>query len=182
MEYIDPKNPYFRWLYRHVYDERNSSVSYMLLLQYLHSKKFYWVLPLDSSRYEDGLAMRRSYFAKYPEQKMLVGDCTILEMMVALAFRLEDHIMQDSDIGNRTGQWFWQMIINMGLGHMTDDRFNEAYCDDVIDIFLSRTYQHSGKGGLFPTKDPTINMPEIDIWYQAQWYLQDVIHSEQKEG
>lgn len=42
--------------------------------------------------------------------------CSVLEMIIALAIRLEEHIMDDPDIGNRTGQWFWDMIVSLGLG------------------------------------------------------------------
>lgn len=53
-----------------------------------------------------------------------------LEMIIALAIRLEEHIMDDPDIGNRTGQWFWDMIVSLGLG-------SEGLID-VIRRFLNR--------------------------------------------
>lgn len=179
-------NHYFKWLCNFVYHQ-DSNPSYSKLLEYLYEKPFLWILPLDQNRYSDGINMRENYYRTHTgdHHTEKVGDCSILEMMVALSNRLEDQIMQDHDIGNRTPQWFWQMVMCLGLGKMTDDRFDPMYCDQVIDIFLSRTYQKNGRGGLFTTKDPEIDMAKAEIWYQAQWYLQGVLEDEgyfQKEG
>ena len=41
-------------------------------------------------------------------------------MMIALAIRCEEHIMDDPDAGDRTGQWFWSMLVSLGLGSMDE--------------------------------------------------------------
>lgn len=78
--------------------------------------------------------------------------------------------MDDPDIGNRTGQWFWDMIVSLGLGSMDDSKFDKAYAIDVIRRFLNRDYERDGKGGLFTIEHCRYDMRDIEIWYQANWY------------
>ena len=101
-------------------------------------------------------------------------ECSVLEMMVALSIKCED-IMGDDRFGDRTGQWFWGMIVNLGLGSMTDDRFDELYAEDVINIFLDRRYDPDGKGGLFRIKHCRQDLRNVEIWYQMCWYLDTLI-------
>ena len=100
--------------------------------------------------------------------------CSVLEMIIALAIRLEEHIMDDPDIGNRTGQWFWDMIVSLGLGSMDDSKFDKAHAIDVIRRFLDRDYGRDGKGGLFTIEHCRYDMRDIEIWYQANWYLDNI--------
>lgn len=104
--------------------------------------------------------MRTSYLDNRP--------CSVLEMIIALAIRLEEHIMDDPDIGNRTGQWFWDMIVSLGLGSMDDSKFDKAHAIDVIRRFLDRDYGRDGKGGLFTIEHCRYDMRDIEIWYQAK--------------
>lgn len=84
--------------------------------------------------------------------------CSVLEMMIALAIRCEEHIMDDPDVGNRTGQWFWNMIVNLGLGSMNDSKFDRAYIEENVQRFLERKYSRNGAGGLF-----TVNHSRYDL-------------------
>ena len=101
--------------------------------------------------------------------------CSVLEMLIALAFRCEEHIMQDSDAGDRMGQWFWNMIVNLGLGSMSDSRFDAAYTDDVIFRFMDRKYKRNGEGGLFTVERCKCDMRSVEIWYQMNWYLDSIL-------
>ena len=53
--------------------------------------------------------------------------------------------MDDPDVGNRMGQWFWNMIVSLGLGSMNDARFDSEYTDDVIFRFMDRKYNETEK-------------------------------------
>ena len=97
-------------------------------------------------------------------------------MMVALAIRCEENIMDDPSYGNRTGQWFWGMIVNLGLGFMTDSRFDEKFVDDVIFRFLNREYEPDGKGGLFTVRNCKYDLRTVEIWYQMCWYLDTFVY------
>ena len=60
----------------------------------------------------------------------MIRPCSVLEMMIALSMRCEEQIMDDPDIGNRTGQWFWDMIDNLGLGEHERLKFDGRYVDE----------------------------------------------------
>jgi hypothetical protein len=149
----------------------------MKLLSYLHEREFNYILDMDGNRAEDGMDLRYRFAYENAYDYSMVATylddrpCSILEMMVALAFRCEEHIMDDPDIGNRTGQWFWGMIENLGLGHMYDSEFDNHYVDTVLDRFLNRQYKRNGEGGLFTIENCRRDLRDIEIWYQMSWYL-----------
>ena len=104
-------------------------------------------------------------------------DCSVLEMMVALSIRCEEHIMDNPDIGDRTGKWFLDMIVNLGLEKMTDDRFDKRYVEKILHRFMNREYERNGDGGLFTVHHNRIDMRSVEIWYQAMWYFDEVLKS-----
>lgn len=83
--------------------------------------------------------------------------------------------MDDPDIGDRTGKWFWGMVENLGLIFMTDSRFDRRYTEERIDIFLDREYESNGDGGLFTAEHCREDMRTVEIWYQMCWYLDDIL-------
>ena len=177
------KNEYFEWLYEYVCGERFSkTISYRKLLMRLHDTKFRYTIPMDSNREEDGVDLRWRFASRYENPKdqnyvmdCLIGLCSVLEMMVALAIRCEENIMDDPNVGDRTGQWFWGMIRSLGLGDMTDDRFDRKFVDETIERFLNRDYEPNGKGGLFTIKNCKKDLRTVEIWYQLCWYLNSII-------
>lgn len=173
-------NRYFKWLSNIVCGKRYSKfVSYNKLLTRLHNTNFRYVDPKDANRFEDGLNLRYRFCLRtdnldHLDLVMQGRDCTVLEMMVALAMRIEEQIMDDPDLGDRTGQWFWQMIVSLGLGSMSDDMFDRDYVEEKIDIFLNREYEPNGKGGLFTINRCTDDLRDVEIWYQMCWYLNSI--------
>ena len=170
---------YFNWLYDMMCGNRYSGrTSFRKLLERLHSIEFYCVIPKDQNRAADGIDLRYRFAYDYPgienAERYLTGPCSVLEMMIALAIRCEEDFMDNPRYGNRTGQWFWGMINSLGLGSMTDDRYDEEYVDDVIDRFLNREYAPNGKGGLFTVRRCTRDLRDVEIWYQMTWYTGSV--------
>jgi hypothetical protein len=104
----------------------------------------------------------------------LDGPCSVLEMMIALAIRCEENIMDDPLIGDRTRQWFWSMISSLGLSGMTDTRFDNKSVDRVLETFLDRDYKPNGEGGLFTIKRCEKDLRKVEIWYQLLWYLDTI--------
>ena len=92
-------------------------------------------------------------------------------MMVALALRCEEHIMEDTNYGDRTSKWFWGMIDSLGLSDMYNDRFNLSYANVIMNRFMNRNYDRNGRGGLFTVKNPEHDMRSTEIWYQMCMYL-----------
>lgn len=170
------QNEYFEWMYDIVGGNRQSPyMSYRKLLMYLHDVEFRYSNHRDEARSYDGIDLRRHYEIDTRREisDYIDGPCSVLEMMVALAIRCED-IMDNPNYGNRTGQWFWGMIINLGLGSMTDGRFNRDETEEIIESFLNRKYARDGQGGLFTVKDTTDDFRKLEITHQMYRYLNSI--------
>ena len=169
------KNKYFEWLYDYVCKGRaNNNVSYKKLFTLLYDIEFAFYMPRDVNRARDGVDLRYRFAIKLDDDRVmdiLDGPCSVLEMIVALAIRCEETIMDDTSYGDRTSQWFWSMLSNLGIGHMTDDRFNREVAVEKIYDFLERRYSPEGKGGLFYIKGCTNDLRDFEIWTQLCWYL-----------
>lgn len=168
-------NEYFEWMYRLA----TKKPRYRKLLRRLHETEFIYILPVDGNRAEDGTDLRYRFgyeqgyegarIASYLDDK----PCSVLEMMVALSIRCEEHIMGDPDVGDRTSFWFECMIDSLGLSDMDDRSFNKHRVDEIIDIFMNRKYESDGKGGLFTVEHPRRDMRSVEIWYQMCWFLSE---------
>lgn len=172
-------NEYFEWLCGLVNTKRFSKqISYRELLMHLHNIEFTWLVSHDDNRADDGIKLRRRFSLVNDDmtlQDYIQGPCSVLEMMVGLALRCEEWIMDDAQTGNRTGQWFWGMIHNLGLTPMTDSGFDREYVDTAIARFLNREYEPDGRGGLFTVKNCKYDMRTVEIWCQLSWYLGSIM-------
>lgn len=167
----DVNERYFHWLCDLVCKERHSkAVSYNQLLRHLYDTDFTYSIPMDQNRAENGIALRWRFYCETRYDPRNDSPCSVLEMMIALAISCEN-IMDDPNIGDRTGQWFWSMVVNLGLGSMTDYKFDDIYVDGVVQRFLDREYEPNGKGGLFTIKNCEYDLRTVEIWNQACWYL-----------
>ena len=132
---------------------------------------------MDQNREVDGQYLRIRFADAYNYSEndindILDGPASVLEMMVALAFRCEDEIMHDDDYGDRTSQWFWTMICNLDIDDMNNFNFNDNYVEQRVAIMLNREYNYNGTdGALFHVMNPRKDLKDVDIWYQMQWYL-----------
>ena len=135
------ENEYFEWLYNYVCKNKvHSKISYRNLLMMLHETEFIFSIPNDENRAVDGENLRYRFELEFEEREgmglpcKITGPCSVLEMMIALAIRCEETIMDDPLYGDRTAQWFWRMMSNLGLGLMTDDIYDREYVKERIDI------------------------------------------------
>lgn len=172
---------YFEWMLNIVgEDDYLDDNSYRKLLTYLHGVEFKYRIRRDMGRAKDGIDLRRRFARDYERvgieeiETYLSGPCSVLEMMIALAFRCEE-IMDNPVLGDRTRQWFWKMIINLGLGPMTDGNFDIDVVKDTVDVFLRRNYEPDGRGGLFTVRRTTRDLRRVEIWTQMMWYLDTII-------
>lgn len=178
----DIRFDYYEWLKGLVCAERFPITnSYEKLLSTLYSTEFYFLLSRDGNRADDGINMRYRFalFNGYEENAdeimdILAGPCSVLEMMIALAIRCEETIMDDPDIGDRTGTWFWGMVVNLGLGDMYDALYDGYLVDEVLERFLERDYAPDGKGGLFRVRNCNRDLRNVEIWIQLLWYLDSI--------
>lgn len=171
MTHDDILNDYFEWLSDTVCGTRFSdSISYKKLLMHLHNTEFRYSIPKDDNRADDGVHLRYRFAGH-----LWPGKCSVLELMVALSIRCEEFITDDPKIGNRTSQWFWNMISSLGLNGMRDDKYDRTYVDYILDRFMDREYSPNGEGGLFTIKNCEYDMRNIEIWNQLCWYLDSIV-------
>ena len=174
---------YFDWMYQFVVDGRYSNKSYRKLFSKLYDTEFWYTIPMDGNRAEDGVDLRYRFGHEYGIDDRMIASliddrpCSVLEMMLALAIRVEENLMGDPDVGDRTSEWFWDMLESLGIDSMDDSRFDISYVDYILDRFLRRQYHSNGEGGLFTVEDAR-NMQNMEIWYQMNFYLSKLI----KEG
>ena len=171
---INTEELYFEWLQSLIDGNRYSKTPFTKLLTYLHDDVFTWTIPKDDNRAEDGIDLRYRFAIEkdiLASKEFLENSCSVLEMMVALSVRCEEDIMDNARLGNRTGQWFWGMLNNLGLGAQFDSRFDEVYTERVIERFLNRDYEPDGTGGLFTVNNTDRDLRDVEIWYQLCWYL-----------
>ena len=176
------RDRYFEWLcdivddreMRYMYTHHSR---YTKLLSYLFTKEFTYILPMDENRFEDGVDLRYrfGYEQRIPDpiiaSELDDRPCSVLEMMVALALRCEEQLMSNTDIGTRTPRWFWEMVKSLGLINQDDGYFDQQMVAMSVQIFLDRSYNRDGRGGLFTIPDIDRDMRNAEIWYQAMWYF-----------
>src|SRR5512139_1470873 len=104
------RDRYFEWLYSQI--EKSSGFEDFVLD--LHSYQFVCQVPNDDNRVQDGIELRNKFIneenVQLPED-ILSGGCTLLEMLIALADRM-DFILFEPGSGHRRWRWFWLFIDN----------------------------------------------------------------------
>lgn len=176
------ENRYFDWLCHMVASEKYPKRFYHKLLRFLHGQEFTYTIAMDGNRACDGIDLRyrfgheRRIDRRIIATELDVQPCSVLEMLVALSIRCEEHIMADEEEGDRTGQWFWSMIENLGLGQMQDDIFDEDETDHIVQRFLNREYGSHGEGGLVTITNPRRDLRSVEIWFQMMWHLNDILY------
>lgn len=167
---------YMEWMVRTMHGDKHR-----ILFDILHNMEFKWNMEWDEHRASDGRNLRNR-FASESESDFDMDDatdwpCSVLEMLVALAYSIEDTIMYDYEKGDRTHIWFWTMMRNIGLDFCTDEWMMQKgkdgveYIDDVWRKVAERRYEANGCGGLFPLKEPAENQQDVELWFQANAYF-----------
>lgn len=163
---------YFNWLRAKVLDYDAPGYLYLNLLKILYGTEFVFILDGDDNRREDGLELRLSFLRESRvanEQHWFESPCSILEVLIALAYRAEFvNEMPARD-------WFWRFIQNLRLDGYTSSisRVDRVLIDRILETWLFRIYDYSGDGGLFPLQRPTEDQRKIELWYQLNRYLDD---------
>lgn len=137
-------------------------------------------MAMDANRYQDGIDLRKRFAY---DNRLTLGKirmlneyaCSVLEMMLALCIRCEEHILNDPEIGDRTSIWFKDMLKSMGLDQMDDTHFDEMEAEEIVDAMLYREYSSNGEGGLFTCERCPYDMRTLEIWYQAQWFFNEIV-------
>lgn len=180
------KKLYFEWICRRVRTDDRDPAVYSELLNYLDSIDYIYTIPMDGNRYDDGISLRYRFARECGIEAALtaavidVRPCSMLEMMTALAIRIEEDIMFEPQAGDRTGIWFWTMVDSLGLGGMTDGAMDRIKADGIILAFLEHHYEPNGEGSLFRTdvesSDKRSDMRRMELWNQMGVFLANSIY------
>lgn len=212
-QYERAQTLYFNWLCVLVHIDDYYGKQWYILAKILHDIEFYWTVPNDDNRATDGVRLREVWLSTLKNEAedlgvgfdvppdSLNGPCSMFEMMVALASRIESDIMQSDELGNRTHIWFWYMIHNLLSDadlmncHWWIDSTNDSSIQplerdtikEMVRHCLDRDYELDGRGGcLFPiTRYETrvnewncVDRREAELWYQAQDWISENFHGE----
>ena len=174
---VDIDQDYFHWLCEMVHiDQENAS--WWLVAKDLYNHEFIAIVDRDENRALDAFALRERFLEDegYSEDDYVDGYCNVLEMLIALAQRM-DFETSDAyeDASDKTAYWFWEMLDNLGLTAFDDDSYVElegqTYVDKIIDDFVERQYDYDGEGGIFPMKNCKRDQRDVELWYQMSAYL-----------
>ena len=170
---------YYGWLIQQIGDGYIED-NYQKLLWKLYSTAFVYELDYDRNRASDGLYLRKIFEwemrfpCAFPYADQSPETCSVLEMMVALARKAEDDIMHDPDIGDRTGQWFWTFLQNLGLDIYDDVHYSESNVSRILNVFMHHLYApNGGSGGMFSIKKCCRDMRKTDLWWQLNAYFEE---------
>lgn len=182
MDKNDVQKDYYIWLKSVV----KFPEGYEFVADKLHRTPFVWLVDMDANRAEDGKSLRYLYtiernFDKEDAEiveEYLDGPCTLLELMVALAKRIETDVMAEGGIDERTSEWFKCMLDNLGLLEFDDKHYEENHVDYILNRFMSRKYDENGDGNLFKNAKNAGQkggpfFRNLEIWTQAQIFLID---------
>ena len=179
---------YIRWLIKRIREPGIDWSEYTDLLYFLYSTDFTWFetnpsIAMDRNRAMDGVDLRRTYDDDHGTHIELYlrecrKECSVLEMMIALAIRIEDDVMWEGG-RHRYGYWFMKMLENLGLDRYTDSygRLNQASI--AVNHWLRREYGSDGKWCMFCNpKNKTVILslfPEnLEIWRQVNnWLIEE---------
>lgn len=143
---------------------------YHKLFRALAKKEFKSMMPLDDNVIEYARDLVESLNHKRPD------NVSVLSGLVALAIKIENELMYDESAGDRTAEWFWEMIRNLGLEDLDDNKWDDKYdittVNKAVDKFINRQYKKDGSdGGLFHIHSRHIDMTKEPLWMQANYWV-----------
>ena len=135
MNFMRETEQYYDWLYKIVCGEwEPRNLSFHRLLMYLFNRDYIPACEMDVCRATDGINLRYRFAS---ENNIPYGKidavfqgvpCSMLEMMVALAIRIEEHIMEDRSI-----TWESSSIFST----------NPSIGMQIFDSYVIKTHSHS---------------------------------------
>ena len=155
---------------------------YTILLDILYRIDFRWSVHNDDNRISDSVELRYNYQADCGVpmaelQELLNIPCSVIEVICGLAIRMDD-AMRDPEGGAHIDRWFWELIDNLGMSEFTNEAYERGLWSlndvrKIVDIFMDRTYDELGHGGLFPRNVCYKNQKECELFEQMNGYLNE---------
>lgn len=162
---------YLRYLKHFLHSEEYPKDEWVL--DFLFTIPYHWSIELDENLAYWGLKIRETYAEFSTDQEVfgyLDGMCSVLEMLMALAIRLEQEIMHEPDLGDRAYIWFWTMINKLRL----DDAVDIHQANGIVQSLLNRTYNPNGDGSVCGVllRHPA-DLRTVDFWYQMSYWAEE---------
>lgn len=152
-----------------------------VMLDILYRTDFRWSIHNDDNRISDAIELRYNYQEDCSvEEKELLEllnvPCSVIEVICGLAIRM-DETLRDPE-GAHVNRWFWELIDNLGLIDYTDEAYEKGVWSQedvmkILDIFMDRTYDELGRGGLFPRKFCDKDQRITELFSQMNGYLNE---------
>ena len=140
-----------------------------ILLEWLAKTPFVYTIPMDKNREQDGLYLRKLYYV----EGLTSEPCSMLEMMVALALRIDQEFLGDTSPRPicSTGAWFGEMCDSLEITNC----LNEYEFAFKMERFMNHQYSPDGRGGLFYVPNAPMDLREMQIWDQmGAWIVQRI--------
>lgn len=168
---------YYEWLISLIEIPKSFEETFDGLFEHLHNVEFVWVVPGDDNRIQDAKDLRVAFmhtldYEEYDPME-LKPFVSVLEVIIAVSRILE------FVAGGEAPAWAWRLIDNLGLNHFYDPLSNPKRLDidEILQNLIWRTYSRDGKGGFFPLVFPEEDQTRVEIWYQLNAYVKEIIQS-----
>lgn len=145
----------------------------------MHQIEFVWTIPGDDNRIQDGKDLRTEFMYAFdipndfPELEFKEY-VSVFEITIAIS-RILAFVA-----GGEASGWAWRLIDNLGLNHYYDPlntrKFGEVH--NILENLIWRTYERNGKGGFFPLLFPVEDQTKVEIWYQLNAYVNEIVQNE----
>lgn len=154
---------------------------YTLLLERLFRTEYFWTVPNDENRAADGLALREEFVEYFPHffgDEALVGPPCVMEVLVALARRVDFEVASLEDSGMKVVPIFWKMLENLKLLGFHDERFSWweiAKIDEILMGWMENSiFKVEGRVVWFSpfwNENPDFDPQKTEIWAQMHRFL-----------
>lgn len=140
------------------------------LLRYLYTVDYVWTTQSDKNRAQDGIDLRCLYANLNHINDIWEGkSCTILEMLIAFANRIENDFLGYAG-SNNAPRWFYEMLQSLGIAEDL-----KIFDRSRVDHALIRFFNH--QRGLFNV--PGIDISKFELWDQLNIWLK---YNDQRGG
>jgi hypothetical protein len=166
---------YFDWLHLTV---EHPFRDYVKLLRVMFETEFVALIPNDQNRAEDVEELRRTFMYEMSENEELDIPVSVLEVMITLSERMYDLTYDPETMDHKPHSWFWTLVSNLELADYEDQEWGPASGEEIEHILktmINRNYAYNGSGGLFPLAYPEQDQRDVELWYQMQYWVADLV-------
>ena len=170
---------YLKWLIESIDPDHAVGDYYQPVYNELYLLDFRWTkrFPDDESRAADGIWLRRIFAEENGLEASDIGidwkPCSCLEMLVAIARRIEYEILAWPGEEN-VPKWFWMFMENLDIDPGQRRIVDLNYVDIQIDNWLDRHINRDGAGGIFVIHNTRfLDMRKLSIWNQMNAVLNE---------